>query len=439
MTPIDTVDVFYEHFVVGQISVQATGSLVFSYDARWLAAEGSFPLSVTLPLAADVFEEEAVAPWLANLLPEEQQLLVMSRALGLSSSDALAILTEVGGDTAGAMSFGEPSIRDRWSYEALQDHYGSRTGAEALSRHFDDLERRPFFVGEDGVRLSLAGGQKKTTLAVLGDDGRPKLGLPDAMDRLAIPKTGAPSTVIIKPDNPRLPGIVENEAYCLSLARHVGIPAVDCAVMVVGNRKALAVARYDRCLRRDGSVKRLHQEDFAQANGLVPGRKYEQGTVPGLNLRDLLLTGNHLPSVEALKLLDQVIFNILVANADAHAKNYSMILGSGPTLAPLYDVSSVLHWNHVSQHHAQKIAGRKRKPGDAARRHWDRIAADAGLNARRVRIRVQEMVDAMVGARGEATRLVADSAGASTKIVLHVAEVVEANALRIAGRLRKAD
>lgn len=439
MTVIEKVDVFYEHFVVGRISVHATGSLSFAYDSRWLATDGGFPLSVTLPLVADDFKDEVIAPWLANLLPEEQQLLAMSRALGLSSSDALAILKEVGGDTAGAISFGERSVRDRWSYEALRDHYGFETDGEALSRHFDDLGQRPFLVGEDGVRLSLAGGQKKTTLTVLGDDDQPKLGLPDPGDKLAIPKTGAPSTVIIKPDNPRLPGIVENEAYCLSLARLVGIPVVDWAVMVAGNRKALAVARYDRCLRRDGSTKRLHQEDFAQANGLLPGQKYERGTIPGLNLRGLLLTGSQLPSVEALKLLKQVIFNILVANTDSHAKNYSMILSAGPTLAPLYDVSSVLHWNHVNQYHAQKIAGKKRKPGDTARRHWDRIATEAGLNARQVRLRVQELVDAMVGARGEATQRVADQAGVSTKIVQQVAEHIEANALRIAGRLRNTD
>ncbi len=436
MTVIDSVEVFYEHFVVGKISIHATGSLSFSYDARWLATDGSFPLSATLPLVAGDFENEVVAPWLANLLPEGPRLQVMSRALGLSSADAVAVLKMVGGDTAGAVSFGEPSIRDRWRHEALQHRYGSGTEGEALSRHFDDLDQRPFLVGEDGVRLSLAGGQKKTALSVLGENGRPKLGLPDPADQLAIPKSGAPSSIIIKPDDPKFPGIVENEAYCLTLASLIGIPAVDCAVMVAGGRKALAVVRYDRRLRGDGSVRRLHQEDFAQANGFYPGQKYERGTMPGLDLHGLLLTGNRIPSVEALKLLDQVIFNVLVANTGAHAKNFSVILSAGPILAPLYDVSSMLSWNHVSQYHAQNIAGKRRKPGDTAGRHWDRIAHGAGLNARGVRLRVQEMVDAIAGAKVDAIQRVANQAGASTKIVQYIADLVEANALRIAGRLR---
>ena len=437
MAVIGEIDVFYEKFVIGAISVHDTGRTSFAYDRRWLGTNGNFPLSVTLPLTPSEFEDGSVVPWLANLLPEEQQLVAVSRALGLSTTDALAILKEIGGDTAGAISIGEPSVRESWSYASLQDFYDIPTAADALGRHFDDLGNRPFLVGEDGVRLSLAGGQKKSALAVLDQHGNPKLGLPTRADHLAIPKCGAPSTIIIKPDNPTLPGIVENEAYCLTLAGMIGIPAVDCMIVQAGDRTALAVARYDRALRRDGSVRRLHQEDFAQANGIYPGQKYEQGTVQGLTLIQLLLTGDHLPSAEALKLQDQVIFNILSANTDAHAKNYSMMLTGERTLAPLYDVSTVLHWHHVNQFHAQKIAGRKRKPDDTARRHWDRISEEAGLNARGVRLRVQELVDAMVAARVEATKAVADQAGASVEIVEHVAGLVEANALRIAGRLNE--
>ena len=435
MAVIDSVEVFYEQFVVGVISIHDTGALSFAYDPRWLDTDGAFPLSVTLPLSSNEFPDAAIMPWLANLLPEEQQLLTLSRALGLSSTDALAILREIGGDTAGAISVGQASLRTDWSYETLQDHYGLPSEEEALSRHFADLGHRPFMVGEDGVRLSLAGGQKKTALAVLDANGIPKLGLLSDGDRLAIPKSGAPSTIIIKPDNPTLPGIVENEAYCLTLAAMIGIPAVDCMIVQASDRTALAVARYDRTLRRSGSVRRLHQEDFAQANSIYPGQKYEQGTVAGMTLDQLLGTGKHLPPAEALKLQDQVIFNILTANTDAHAKNYSMLLTGDRALAPLYDVSTVLHWEHVNQYHAQKIAGRKRKPGDTARRHWDRIAEEAGLNARGVRLRIQELVDAMVANRVEATERIASQVGATTAIVEQVAEDVETNALRIVGRL----
>ena len=433
----EEIEVYYESFVIGRIAVHDEERISFTYDQRWLATAGNFQLSITVPLRAGEFDDQIIAPWLANLLPEEQQLMALSRALGLSTSDALAILREIGGDTAGAISIGEPSNRSDWAYEALQNHYGMATEESSLERHFDDLRRRPFLVGEDGVRLSLAGGQKKTALAVLDGDGNPKLGLPGPTDGLAIPKNGAPSTIIIKPDNPTLPGIIENEAYCLNLASLIGITAVDCTIVKAGDRTGLAVSRYDRRARSDGTVRRLHQEDFAQANGIYPGQKYEQGTVPGLDLNTLLKTGAYLPPAEALKLLDQVIFNILVANTDAHAKNYSMMLSNGPTMAPLYDVSSVLHWDHVNQYHAQKIVGRRRKPVDTAGRHWDRIAEEAGLNARGVRLRVQELVDTMVAVRVEAMERIKSQAGAEAGMVDYVADLIESNALRIAGRLEE--
>lgn len=434
------VPVFYESYRLGQVMIDPRGQPSFVYDDAWLATKGAFPISVTMPLTGDVYPDEIIAPWLANLLPEEQQLQALSRSLGISATDTIAILTEIGGDTAGALSFAEPSIRDEWTYQSLAAFYGG-AGGDALSRHVDDLALRPFLAGEGGVRLSLAGGQKKTALALLGEDGQPVLGLPDDDhhdrhdDLLAVPMNGAPSTVIIKPDNPALPGIVENEAYCLALANHIGIAAAEAAILPVGNRTALMVTRYDRTARPDGSIRRLHQEDFAQANSIFPAHKYERGTIAGPDMATILRTANHLSPRDALALADQVIFSILVANTDAHAKNYSMLLTGEPRLAPLYDVSSVLPWEHVNQYHAQNIAGRKRRPGDTAGRHWNRIAEESGQSPRGMRLRVQEIVDAMVASRVEITDQIAAEAGAVREMVENVATLVEQNALRVAGRL----
>lgn len=140
----------------------------------------------------------------------------------------------------------------------------------------------------------------------------------------------------------------------------------------------MVVARYDRHLRNDGTIRKLHQEDFAQANNNYPIQNYEIGSVKGLDLKALLLTSKQFPPIEELKLLNQDIVNILVANTVSHAKNYSIILSDGPTIVPLYDVSSVLLWKgYTNQYHAQKIAGNKRKPVDIARIHCDKIAEQA--------------------------------------------------------------
>ena len=422
---------------MGQVDVAADGAVSLRYADRWLRTDGAFPLSVTMPLRADPYPSDVITPWLANLLPEENQLLVLTRSLGLDQADVLAVLSEIGGDTAGALSFGSAADRARWTYTPLTSFYDTADPRLALERHFEDLGRRPFLVGEEGVRQSLAGGQKKTALAVLGPDGAPVLRLPQEGDVLAIPLHGAPSTLIVKPDNPHLPGITENEVWCLRMARAIGIDAVQATILPSSKRTAIGVLRYDRRIGRSGQVLRLHQEDFAQANGLPPGRKYERGTLRGLDLKTLLETGRHLSATDALALLDQVIFNILVANTDAHAKNYSLILpvGSGPRLAPLYDVSTVLSWPDVAKTYAQSIAGKKRRPDTIAGRHWEALAREVGYRPTDVRNRVQQLVDALVASREEVTAEVAALPGATEGYVVQTAEAVEGNALRMAGRL----
>ncbi|MBT9386984.1 type II toxin-antitoxin system HipA family toxin [Pseudooceanicola sp. CBS1P-1] len=428
------VPVFFERFEVGALTVAGDGTLSFAYDPRWLATRQAFPLSVTMPLGPERFPDAVIAPWIANLLPEERQLTALARSLGLSAGDTLALLREIGGDTAGALSFEVPGPPEDWAYRPLSTFYGLSDPGQALDRHFQDLRQRPFLAGEDGVRLSLAGGQEKTALAVIDPSGQPRIGPPRPEDRLAVPMRGAPSTVILKPDNPDLPGIVENEAYCLTLAARIGIAAAEVFTVPGQHRLALGVVRYDRRITRTGRLRRLHQEDFAQANALPPGLKYERGTLRGLTLEGLLRTGRHLPPRDDLALMDQFIFNVLVANTDAHAKNYSMLLGESPQLAPLYDVSCTLPWPHLVKDLAQNICGRKRRPYDLTPAHWSQIAREAGRNPSTVRDRVLTLIDAMVAQMIATEETVCAMPGTTPALVRQVARAVDENAQRLRGR-----
>ncbi len=271
-----------------------------------------------MPLRVEPYSPEVIAPWLGNLPPEEEQLSILARSLGLDPVDMLALLEQIGRDRAGALSFGVPTDRDRWAWRPLTELYGVDDPAEAFERHFKDLGRRPFLAGEEGVRQSLAGGHKKAALAVLDPQGNPVLRLLGPSDVLAVPLHSAPSTLNVKPDNPNLPGLTENEVWCLRLAAAIGVSAAKATILRATGRSAIAVMRYDRKLGRQEQLRRRHQEDFAQANGLPPGRKHVRGTRPVLDLATLLRTGRHVSATDALALLDQVIFNILVTNTDAH-------------------------------------------------------------------------------------------------------------------------
>jgi serine/threonine-protein kinase HipA len=122
-------------------------------------------------------------------------------------------------------------------------------------------------------------------------------------------------------------------------------------------------------------------------------------------------------SPDIVRLLDMVVFNVLVCNTDAHAKNYSiMIHGNGATLAPLYDVMCGEVWESVTKNLAQKIAGKSR--GDSLNgSHWQRFARECGLNPRQVLDRVGNLArSAMAEVEAAASEVAAMPAG--THVIL---------------------
>jgi serine/threonine-protein kinase HipA len=85
-----SVPIWFDALQVGHVDVTADGTLSLRYGERWLQTAGAFPLSVTMPLRAEPYPSEIISPWLANLLPEEEQLQVLTRSLGLDQADVLA-------------------------------------------------------------------------------------------------------------------------------------------------------------------------------------------------------------------------------------------------------------------------------------------------------------------------------------------------------------
>ncbi len=243
--------------------------------------------------------------------------------------------------------------------------------------------------------------------------------------------------MILKPDNPRLPGIVENETWCLRMARAIGIDAARARILPAGGRRALCVLRYDRRPDRSGNLHRIHQEDLAHTTGHYPWQKYERSTPPGPGLNALLRVGRVLSAKDSLSHLDQIVFNVLAANTDAHAKNYAILLppASRPLLAPLYDVSTVLPWPYVTKSYAQNIAGKRRRPVSVAGRHWDTVAQDAGYRPADLRQRVRELADSIAINSVAVSDSVRSMDGATAGYVDQAAALVEEHALRIAGKL----
>jgi serine/threonine-protein kinase HipA len=117
------------------------------------------------------------------------------------------------------------------------------------------------------------------------------------------------------------------------------------------NETAIVIERYDRRRTESGFI-RVHQEDTCQALGVPPTRKYENEGGPGaIAIVDLLRTYSGEREEDVASFRDALVFNWLIAGTDAHAKNYSLLIGAGGRvrLAPLYDVASILMMNSITK------------------------------------------------------------------------------------------
>lgn len=368
--------------VVGRLWLDEKKRFCFQYDGQWL--EGSkIPLSLSLPLRSAPFLDDESHPFFANLLPEEKIRAVIARNLGISLNNDYGLLERIGGDCAGAVSLypetGEPK-RELGRYRQLSP--------DELAAIIRELPQRPLLAGEKGIRLSLAGAQKK--LPVFYDDEHFRLGY------------GAfPSNYIIKPAIEDLDGTVENEAFCMALAHEVGLEVPRSFIHQHEETRVFVVKRYDRVTTAVGT-KRLHQEDFCQALQIPPEYKYETEGGPSLAACFNLLRNASIRSgKDVLSLLNWVIFNCLIGNSDAHGKNISLLLlPEGPMLAPFYDLLSTRIYVHygLAEGLAMKIGG-ENDPGAIRKKHWEQFAGEVGIKPRLVLIRVAELAKRIEDAR----------------------------------------
>ena len=369
--------VWWEGATVGSLTADRPGAMRFAYDGGWVADPSAAALSVSLPKRLEPFPPRACRPFFAGLLPEGAQRDAVAAALGVSPANEFDLLDRLGGEVAGALTLwpaGEtpPAIETAGSPTALSD--------DELAGRLARLDARPFLAGTRGLRLSLAGAQSKLPVVLV--DGR-----------IALPAPGQPTTHILKPPIARFEATTENETFAMRLAAGLGFDAAPVEPYRVGEGPpCLLIGRYDRRSGPDGAVRRVHQEDFCQALGVVAGRKYAAEGGPGFpQCFDLVRRACARPAVELLKLLDAAIVQVLLGNADAHGKNYSLLYrGDGIALAPLYDLLSTAAYPELSPGFAMKVA-RRATLEELRRGDWDRFAGGIGLGAPIVRRRVGEL------------------------------------------------
>ena len=371
--------VYFHSRNIGTLTQDAIGKYSFQYDSEWIYDPAAQPLSQSLPLREEAYSEKECAGYFGGLLPEAFNRDLIARNIGITAENDYAMLKVIGGECAGAVTILDPEQEI-----TVREHSYHPISMEALETILHTLPNKPLLAGEAEVRLSLAGAQNK--LAIYHDK-----------DGFALPLHESPSSHILKPEVKGFPGLVENEATCMDLARKAGLPAATVEPIQVGPHRCLMVERYDRT--REGSgLRRLHQEDFCQAMGIVSRYKYQNEGGPTLEqCFQLIRKASSRPARDLVALFEAAIFNYLIGNNDAHGKNFSLIYRPADDrirveLAPLYDLVSTTAYPSLSPKMAMKI-GSKYNPADFRLRHWEAFWKAVGFSPKQASRQTQNFLE----------------------------------------------
>jgi serine/threonine-protein kinase HipA len=398
---------------VGEWTTLRTGTPVFRYERTWAQSPNVRSLSLSLPITADrEVRGDAVDYYFDNLLPDSTEIRRRIRTrFQTRSTGAFDLLSAIGRDCAGAVQLLPPGEKpDGWN----------RIDAKPLSPLEVEATLREVTVAtplgaeeQNEFRISLAGAQEKTALLRMGGKWFQPL---DATPTTHILKLPLGTVGNFQGD---FSDSVENEWLCGRLLRELGFQTAASEIARFGKQRVLVVTRFDRrwigvtdeeAQRRSFKptrstwIARLPQEDFCQAFGLPPTRRYESEGGPSIESSLSLLAGSESPDHEqSTFLLVQLSFWLLAA-IDGHGKNFSIFHRRGGTygLTPIYDVLSA--WpvighkrNELALERAKMaMAIRGRRPhyriDEITGRHWRELADRTAMTD--LWSRMQALVDA---------------------------------------------
>jgi len=382
-------NVFVNQLKAGELWLDHQRRFCFQYDKSWINSPDSYRLSVSLPLREDPYLTDDSYSYFTNLLPEGKILNVLSRKLQIPVSNQFELLRAIGGDCAGAVSLFEdgtlPPKPAAYSYKSLTDDH--------LAKIIKELPENPFMADEAGIRLSLAGAQEKLPVSLKDN-------------KIRISMNGAPSSHILKTPIKDLHGTVENETFCMMLAKRMGLIVPDVKIIKIKETPLYIIDRYDRKIENEQII-RLIQEDFCQALNVNSQLKY----TPTLEVCFSLIRNESVVQIKDTKqFLQLVIFNGLIGNSDAHAKNISFIHGeNGTTLAPFYDLLSTYVYPYAKKM-AMKIGGGRHfqflEP-----KHFERFVKDTPIKYKVVKETIVTMAEKIVREAEDTTEEFSDLYG----------------------------
>lgn len=308
-------------------------------------------------------------PSLSNLLPEGSLRELIAQELKVHVDSEFHILSYLGQDLPGAL------IVELMEPEDVPDSILNLNG-RAKAVKFEKVTQENKF--------SLAGVQMKFSMKE--KDGRYNLSKGDVL-----------GDWIIKMPSTKHKNVPVNEYSAMMLASLVGIDIPEIKLVELekldnlpqinlpDEKLAFAIKRFDR-----HENTRIHMEDFAQVLVKFPHEKYSTANYEQIGRILFDFSGDGL--ADAQQFARRLLVNILLANGDAHLKNWSLLYSDQitPRLSPAYDIvttsvyidgerrfalnlGKTKDWYEVSLKHFQYWAERSGIPWRAIKPHLDDV------------------------------------------------------------------
>lgn len=391
--------VLLEGNVAGTLAQDDSGQLSFNYAKDY----NGVPLSLSMPIRNEAYGDKQMRPYLFGLLPDSEDVRkALAAEFEVSARNPFALLQHIGLDCPGAVQVcddeGLSMIENREEQLVPIDE-------QQIAERLRSCTKTDSKWVMDAEHWSLGGQQSKFALRKEGENWYRCEG-------------SAATTHILKPGIQGLDQQALNEFLCLGVAGLCGINAARCEYRVFEDQPAIIVTRYDR-IRLNGNVLRIHQEDFCQMLGCLPDHKYSEEGGPSAAdvIRMLKRTGEEAPD-SIRHFVEMLLFNYLLAAPDAHAKNYSVLLGkTQAVLAPLYDVASILPYRNdvAGLRLAMGVAGENRT-GHLSRNRIARFVnqnelESYGLTTDTVASMLTELAEKIPAAMGSFVQLHSDIPG----------------------------
>ena len=286
-----------------------------------LITHPAFPHSNKL-LSEPWVRNQRLHPTLSNLLPEGSLRELIAQGLKVHVDNEFHIFSCLGEDLPGAIvatPLGPQDVPDNVMSLISGGH-----NQDTKVVKFEKLERE--------TKFSLAGVQMKFSMEE--KDGRYNLS-----------KSGDLGDWIIKTPSTKHKDVPVNEFSAMTLASLVGVDISEIKLVDMSQLDnlpqinlpdeafAFAIKRFDR---QESS--RVHMEDFAQILVKYPHEKYNSANYEQIGRVLYAFSGDALADVQ--QLARRLLVNILVANGDAHLKNWSLLYEDKvtPRLSPAYDI-----------------------------------------------------------------------------------------------------